>query len=588
LAEEEVSSVSSRMEIAALLETLTEPGAASLQLTAQGSKVHPVLLMSTEKGLATEEGDDEEAETEEVLLFDLTAIRDLAPKLRRGVEFFLHGQSHAGIIKSEPLKMRNFRDEEGRLFAEAEWPNELELKQRRATFRASMRIGMHVGVLLKREPSEEEIAKAEEQDKKLKPFELLGDLRDLSASGCLVEFYAQDGASKVLHESTVDLEVCFPDGTRFPIRSHVRHIRTDADRQVLSVGFEFADPNAEQERQLWGFVREIEREASRGAGEGPERQPSPLFEEKDDALAQLGRRQAHRYATPAARRLARIAGYLDSQMVALRQGQRVNSQQLSIHAERLIALHTDGREQALFAVKCLYRESVWVTHCLSVALQLLDLLHVHANLPKNLTKAVVACAMIHDLGKGMLPSSIWKASTMSHEAYEKMQAHVSMVSDKLDGCKWLEPTVIEAVIVQINERLDGSGYPKGLGGDDLGQLQRAACIVDVIDAMRTNRPDRAAMEPDYIYQFMLKHPEQYDFDWTERYIRHFGRVPIGSLIEFENEEIAWVTSLNEKKYISEVAVVADRALPEEELTDIRSGDALDAMGAISKILTVDD
>ena len=71
-------------------------------------------------------------------------------------------------------------------------------------------------------------------------------------------FFAQDGASKVITQMRTELEVCFPNGTVFPIVSDVRHVKTDSDRQVLSVGFEFfCSHQKKQEKQLWEYVREI-------------------------------------------------------------------------------------------------------------------------------------------------------------------------------------------------------------------------------------------------------------------------------------------------------------------------------------------
>ncbi|RUO20778.1 HD domain-containing phosphohydrolase [Aliidiomarina haloalkalitolerans] len=659
--EEEYSPVSSKLEVAALLETMTQPGAATLQLTTAEAKPYPVILLDLEE--------------DEFVEFDLTAIRELAPKLRRGVKFVLLGQTHAGLIRSTPMHMETFTDKDGRLLARSAWPEGLDLKQRRAAFRATLRIGMDVGVRLRAEEPKRDRVKAsspeavaakkkverpaidntkkleeanaeknkalaageadkitaqtesaseiekqkvekdatqeqaatdqadqkaneqtgkedkatnpEKAEEEKKYFELMGDLKDLSATGCLVEFFAQDGASKVITQMRTELEVCFPNGTVFPIVSDVRHVKTDSDRQVLSVGFEFFAPTKEQEKQLWEYVREIEREASRTAGEGNDRTPSPLFEVKEDAVKFLGRRQGQKYATPMARRLARIAGYLDSQMVALTQGQKMNSGQLSAHADRLLDIIADDREEALFALRCIHRESPWVVHGLSVAVKLVDLAQSRGRMPRDVIKGIAACAMIHDLGKGMLPGSLWRASTLTRDSYMRMQSHVELILAQMDTCKWLAPILVTNIIEQINERLDGSGYPNELVARDLGQLPRMAAVVDAIDAMSRPRADREGMTAESTYRHLLQNQNLFDVDWIEAYIRHFGVIPIGSLIQFESGQLAWVTRLDDQRHIKAVVLTSDTQPPQDNLGDTVEGTALEKLGEIKAVLGVD-
>ena len=81
-------------------------------------------------------------------------------------------------------------------------------------------------------------------------------------------------------------------------------------------------------------------------------------------------------------------------------------------------------------------------------------------------KALPPCAMIHDLGKGMLPGSLWRASTLTRDSYMRMQSHVELILAQMDTCKWLAPILVTNIIEQINERLDGSGYPNELVARD--------------------------------------------------------------------------------------------------------------------------
>lgn len=550
--------VNSIVELATYFEALSQPGVAVLTLLGPAEKGHPVVLVDQLE--------------EDYLLFDLTAIRDVVPSLRRGGKFILSGHTPGGLVRSNPLAVREFSTVEGRLFAYVDWPREIFVKQRRASFRASLRIGMDVGVLLR---------STETDDMAL--VELRGDLKDLSATGCLVEFYMQDGVSRVLPDLATEIELYFPNGSTFQVQAKVRHLKTDTDRQVLAVGFEFADISKAQERELWGYVREIEREASRNATSGDKRSESELFRIRDEDDQRLGRRQAHTYATPMARRMARIAGYLDSQMVMLKQGQPVNAYQLSQSADRLLDMLDDDRQECLFAVYCVQRESRWVKHGLAVAVRLGDLLH-SVKLPREVRKAAVAAAMMHDLGKGMLAPELWRATTLSLDLYKEMQTHVQKLMEKMSDVKWLSDVICQNVVVQINERLDGSGYPQGLKHEEIGQLARAAAVVDAIDALQRSRPDRPALSAFAAARSLQTKLDQFDEAWVKRYQTHFGVLPIGSLLRFEKGELAWVVGLDAQRRVSRVRLAPHKGLPDSKLGEVIEGARLKELGRIRDVL----
>lgn len=69
---------------------------------------------------------------------------------------------------------------------------------------------------------------------------------------------------------------------------------------------------------------------------------------------------------------------------------------------------------------------------------------------------------------------------------------------------------IAELALQHHERLDGSGYPHGLHGDEIGPLARILAVADVVEAMATHRPYRAALGLDAAVDELRSHPEKYD------------------------------------------------------------------------------
>lgn len=101
-------------------------------------------------------------------------------------------------------------------------------------------------------------------------------------------------------------------------------------------------------------------------------------------------------------------------------------------------------------------------------------------------------AMIHDIGKISVPSEILnRPGRLTDVEFEIIKAHPTTGYEILKGTSF--PWPIRDMIVQHHERLDGSGYPAGLTGDDIIPEARVIAVADVIDAMTSHRPYRPGL-----------------------------------------------------------------------------------------------
>jgi PAS domain S-box-containing protein len=100
--------------------------------------------------------------------------------------------------------------------------------------------------------------------------------------------------------------------------------------------------------------------------------------------------------------------------------------------------------------------------------------------------------VIHDVGKLSIPAEILsKPSVLSKIEYELIKSHAQIGHDILSEIDFDWP--IAQIILQHHERLDGSGYPRGLKGDDILLEARILAVADVIEAMASHRPYRPAL-----------------------------------------------------------------------------------------------
>ncbi len=97
---------------------------------------------------------------------------------------------------------------------------------------------------------------------------------------------------------------------------------------------------------------------------------------------------------------------------------------------------------------------------------------------------------LHDLGKVGVPSEILvKPGRLSSAEMALVRTHCQLGLDIIDGISF--PWDIARPIVEHHERLDGSGYPHGLAGDQIGFSSRVVMVADVVEAMSSPRPYRS-------------------------------------------------------------------------------------------------
>ena len=100
-------------------------------------------------------------------------------------------------------------------------------------------------------------------------------------------------------------------------------------------------------------------------------------------------------------------------------------------------------------------------------------------------------AMIHDIGKIYVPAEILnRPGRLSDSEMEIIRAHARIGGEILEGTEF--PWPIREMVEQHHERLDGSGYPRGLQGGEIVPEARILAVADVVEAMSSHRPYRPA------------------------------------------------------------------------------------------------
>jgi putative nucleotidyltransferase with HDIG domain len=113
-------------------------------------------------------------------------------------------------------------------------------------------------------------------------------------------------------------------------------------------------------------------------------------------------------------------------------------------------------------------------------------------LPEDQTRGILLAGLIHDVGKINVPAEILsKPGELTPLEMQFVRSHAQTGYDIIKGVEF--PWPIAEAVLQHHERLDGSGYPRGLAGEAIIVEARILAVADVTEAITAHRPYRPAM-----------------------------------------------------------------------------------------------
>ena len=186
-------------------------------------------------------------------------------------------------------------------------------------------------------------------------------------------------------------------------------------------------------------------------------------------------------------------------------GKPFDSDELRARVRSLLRLkkYTDALEsaEAVFiglAQTIEARDSYTVGHCQRLA-HYATRLGAELGLGLDQLEALGRGGHLHDIGKIGIPDAVLrKPGRLTPDEYELMKQH-TVIGDRLIA-GFQSFALVRPIIRHHHERRDGSGYPDGLKGDEVPLLAEIVAIVDLYDALTTDRPYRRAQPAARVYQ----------------------------------------------------------------------------------------
>ncbi|MGE4214257.1 MAG: HD-GYP domain-containing protein [Anaerotignaceae bacterium] len=150
-------------------------------------------------------------------------------------------------------------------------------------------------------------------------------------------------------------------------------------------------------------------------------------------------------------------------------------------------------------------------------------------------KELATAGMLHDVGKLNIPIEILdKPGPLNDDEFNIMKKHPAYAMEKLDSCHGLSCDILNGIIAH-HEKIDGTGYPKGLKDEEINDFGKIIAVADVYDALTSDRSYRKSWKPHDTINYMMGNAgTHFDVDILSAFLLSAAAYPVGVLVSLNN------------------------------------------------------
>lgn len=294
-----------------------------------------------------------------------------------------------------------------------------------------------------------------------------------------------------------------------------------------------------QEEIQRGLDRQLKRSAEAGAALAPAR----VSQKEESAAARLI--------------LGEAEGVVNGLLQDVRLGKQVDPDTARplVKAMQASVLRNPGALISLSRIKA--ADTYTFQHSVSICALLVSFAHALGMDAATVEEAGLG-GLLHDIGKMKIPHEVLnKPGRLTEEEFQTMKSHAALSRDLLTGVPGISEMVIQ-IAGEHHEKVGGGGYPRGIAGPEISQIGRMTAIVDVYDALTSNRVYHKGAEPSGVLKNLLEWSGTHlDGDLVQQFIRTLGIYPVGSLVRLSGGRLAVVVEQSEDLLRPVVRVVYD-------------------------------
>lgn len=171
-------------------------------------------------------------------------------------------------------------------------------------------------------------------------------------------------------------------------------------------------------------------------------------------------------------------------------------------------------------------------------------------LSRDVIKEIALGGLLHDVGKARVADAILnKPAKLSDDEFAHMKSHVAQGVSLLRQTPGVSVAAMQ-VTSEHHERFDGTGYPGKLAGEGISLYGQMAAIVDVYDAISSDRVYHKGMSPTQALKKLLEwSSHHFDPQLVQTFIRAIGIYPTGTLVQLDSKRMGVVIEQNEKSLL---------------------------------------
>lgn len=236
---------------------------------------------------------------------------------------------------------------------------------------------------------------------------------------------------------------------------------------------------------------------------------------------------------------------IHSLMQDVRLGKQIELEQVNPIVGRMSESILRNQDALLSLCRIKQKDNYTFLHSVSIGALMMSFARA-VNLSPEEMRQVGIGGMLHDIGKTKVPDGILnKPGKLTEEEFLIMKSHVVHSRDILSDTPGIAQASLD-VAAQHHERFDGSGYPLKLKGSEMSLYGQMASIVDVYDAITSDRCYHKGMEPTVALRKMFEWSKfHFNPELVHTFVRSIGIYPIGTLVMLESGRIGIVIEQRE-------------------------------------------